>query len=147
MAIGPVSLLKISPMGVPPYSARQAIQSLDPIAAVFGRTVDGEIIDLTPPQFRLWKTSISCTDTQSPAINGISIGMVVVIECVAEIKWKTDGGSPDRPIVDGSEREDGEWTYGRPILTMMITNHSVQMNEFQRAISWKIDAEEVGGSS
>jgi hypothetical protein len=144
MAIGPVSLLAISPIGVPPYSARGASQTLDPLNGVFARTVDGELIDLTPPQFKLWKTSISCTDLQSPAINEIARGMVVVIDCVAEIKWKTDGGSPDRPIVEGSERIDEEWTYGRPRLTMMITNHSVQKNEFQAAVSWHIEAEEKG---
>jgi hypothetical protein len=27
---------------------------------------------------------------------------------------------------------------------MMITNHSVQKNEFQSTVSWRIDAEEKG---
>ena len=55
------TLLVISGNGVPTFASRGATQTLDPIAAssVLRRTVNGGLIDLSPPQMRKYKSTIS----------------------------------------------------------------------------------------
>ena len=64
------TLLVISGDGVAPYSARGLTQTLEVIAeaAVVARSVNGALVNLSPPQFRKFKSTISCTDVASPAL-------------------------------------------------------------------------------
>jgi hypothetical protein len=126
------------------YSARGLSQTLDPIdaASVTARTVNGALIDLSPTQFRKFKSQVSCTDVEGPALDGIWPGMVVSVDCVAELGYPTSSGTPAREIVPGSERVNATWTYYRPRLTMLVTNTSVSLDEYGRAVQWTLDLEE-----
>lgn len=144
MAINPTGTdLTISVMGVPYYSGRGITQTLAAIdqAAVLERTVNYDLKNLAPTLAQKYKTTITCTDTNPPAIDGIFPGQVVVIECIAELSYLS-GGSPNRPVVSGSQRTEGLHTKYRPSLTMMITNVSVSKDEFGAVTAWEIDAEE-----
>ena len=146
---GPTELLVITPIGVPPYSIRNASQQLQPSRASVNmkRTVNGALINLAPPQLRKYTSTISCTDMDSPALDGVMPGDTVTIECISELSYLT-GGSPQRPVVVssdglGSPRIDGDFTFYRPLLVMLVTGYEVSTDEWGAMVAWKLDLEEV----
>jgi hypothetical protein len=139
------TILVISGPGMPPWAARGLTQSLDPIEASgnLARTVNGVLIDLSPAQMRKFKSTISCSDVDSPALDGLWPGMVLTVDCVPELGYLTAGGTPDRTVVPGSSRVSNDWTYYRPRLDMRITNYSVERNEYGALTSWQLNLEEI----
>jgi hypothetical protein len=139
------TVLEISGPGIPDYSARGATQTLDPIDAtsVMARTVNGALIDLSPSQMRRYKSSIRCNDTETPALDGIWPGMLLVVNCIAELGFKTAGGTAGRTIVAGSSRTSGAWTYYRPQLSMRVIQYSVSRDEYGAMTDWSLDLEEA----
>jgi len=139
------TLLEISGPGIADYSARGATQTLDPIdaSAVMARTVNGALIDLSPPQMRRYKSTISCNDTETPALDGVWPGMVLTVDCVAELGYLTAGGTPQRTVVTGSARTSGAWSYYRPRLDMRVMQYSVSRDEYGAMTDWSLDLEEV----
>lgn len=139
------TLLTLSGVGVPPYSARGLTQTLEPIEASvqLRRTVNGALADLSYEPFRKYKSTISCQDQEPPAVDGVWPGQMVTVECVAELCFVTAGGSPARVAVEDSERIDGAFTFYRPILTMRVTGFSVTRDEYGSAVSWQLQLEEV----
>jgi hypothetical protein len=139
------TLLVLAPIGLPPYAARGARQTLKPINAskMQRRTVNGELLDLAPAQFTKYETEITCTDVDSPATDGVWPGLILTLDCVAELAYLTAGGTPQRPVVAGSSRVEGAFTYYRPQLVVMVTDWSIEENEWGRAVAWSIHAEEV----
>jgi hypothetical protein len=139
------TLLVITGMGVPPYSARGLSQSLLPIdqADQSRRTVNGDLIDNSVVDFRKFRSVISCTDQDVPAINGIWPGAAVTVECVAELSYLTAGGSPDRAVVAGSSRVDGLYTFYRPQLSMLVTGFEISVDEYGAEIGWTLQLDEV----
>lgn len=137
------TLLTLTGIGVAPYSARGLSQSLEPIsqAANMVRTVNGTLIDISAPQFRKYRSTISCSDQQAPPLAGVWQGKQVVVECVAELG--VGDGTPDRDRVAGSTYTDGGIEYYRPILTMLVTNHSQTRDEYGAATNWTLELEEV----
>lgn len=140
------TLLVITSMGVPPYSARGLTQTLAPIDASVSarRTINGTLRDLSQSQFRKFKSTISCNDQQAPAFEGFWPGMQVDVDCVAELSYLTDTRTPERTPVAGSERVDGDFTFYRPHLTMMITGFSTSTDEYGAQVGWQLELEEVG---
>ncbi|HEX2634812.1 MAG TPA: hypothetical protein VHM22_18565 [Bradyrhizobium sp.] len=148
MAATPDTLLVIgSDVGeiIASYSARGLTQTLDPIdaSAALARTVNGALIDLSPAQFRKYKSHISCSDLEAPALDGLWPGMVVTVDCVAELGYATATGSPSRPVVESSQRVSGAWTYYRPRLTMRVMEYTVSRDEYGHQIEWTLSLEEV----
>jgi hypothetical protein len=107
------------------------------------RTVNGALIDLSPSQFRKYKSQISCTDVEVPALDDMWPGMVVTVDCVAELGYRTSGGAPARPVVPGSQRTAGAWTYYRPRLDMRVTEYTVSRDEYAHTIEWSLSLEEL----
>ena len=138
--------------GVNPYSARGLHQSLNPIAAVrdqggggggiLRRTVNGKLVDVSAPQMRKYRSEISCNDQAPPAIDGLWAGMIVQVSCAAELGYLTLAGA-QRPVVSGSERVEGDFTYYRPQLTMMVCDFQVDKDEWGATTSWQLVLEEV----
>ncbi len=139
------TLLVISPNGVQPYSARGLTQTLEPIAAAINqrRTVNGALLNLAPTQFQKYKSKISCSDILAPPIDGMFPGLAVAVSCVAELAYLTIGGAPQRPVVAGSSRVEGAFTYYRPQLAMMVTGFSEAEDEYGARVAWSLDLEEV----
>lgn len=138
------TLLVISGDGMPPFSVRGVTQTLEPIeaAANLRRTVNGGLVDLSPSQFKKYKTTIEGTDTDSPAFDGIEVGDTLTIDCVAELCFKT-GGSAQRTVVGDSLRTANGFSFYRPRLTVLVTGKSQQTDEAGAVASWALEAEEV----
>lgn len=139
------TLLVITGIGLTPYSARGLKQTLEPIEAAKGhlvRTVNGGFLDLSPPQFRKYKSQITCDDMNAPALDGVFEGLAVTVDCVAELPYPT-GGTPNRPVVDDSSREDGAFTFYRPRLDMVVLDWQVTTDEWGAAVGWRLDLEEA----
>lgn len=140
------TLLKLSFMDIPPYSARGLRQTLEPIgaSAFLARTWNGVLIDLSNPNFQKYRTTISGEDQQPPAIDGIWPGLQVTIDCMNEIPYKTGKvGAPHKTVVAGSSRTEGLFTFYRPQLICRITNFVVDEAEWDASVSWTLEAEEI----
>ena len=145
VANGDDTLLILSGVGVPRYSARGLTQSLEPIDAALQlrRSINGDLLDLTYAPFRKYKSTISCADFNPPSIDGIWPGHVVEVECVAELSYPESGGTPTRPAVYGSERTQNGYVFYRPILEMMVTAFSTETDEYGAIVSWSLELEEI----
>jgi hypothetical protein len=139
------TLLVISGNGIADYSARGLTQTLDPIDAssMLVRTVNGVLIDLSPVRMRKYKSTITCTDTETPALDGIWPGMQLTVDCVAELGYATATGAPGRTVVPDSPRVAGAWTYYRPRLEMRVVNYTTSRDEYDALTEWSLDLEEI----
>ena len=138
-------MLTLSGIGVPPYSARGASQTLEPIGSSqqLRRTINGELIDISRAEFRKYRSTISCVDQQPPAIDGVWPGRVLTLGCISELSYLTAGGAPSRNIVAGSSRTEGDYTFYRPSLTMRVVSFSQDTDEYGAEVSWSLQLEEV----
>lgn len=140
-----LTLLTLSGVGVPPYSARGLQQTLEPIAAAQGRmrrNINGGMVDLGGGQFQKYASTITCTDQNPPAVDGVWEGQVVTVDCVRELACK-EGGTPQRTVVPGSERTEGGFTFYRPRLTMVVLTFNLLFDEYPAATGWTMGLEEV----
>jgi hypothetical protein len=139
------TLLEITGPGIAPYSARGITQTLATIQAAqnMRRTINGTLLDISASQFRKYASNISCADQLAPAFDGLWPGQALTVHCVAELSYKTLGGSPSRPAVPGSSRTEGAYTYYRPILQMRVVSPSMSADEYAAQNQWSIDLEEI----
>ena len=139
------SVLVLRETGVPPYSVRNARQTLAPIAASqqVRRTVNGDAIDLSASQFRKYRSTVTCTDQQPPAFGGLYPGQQIEVDCISELAYETSTGGADRTVVPGSSREEGEFTFYRPRLTMLVMSFEMSTDEYPADVSWTLELEEV----
>jgi hypothetical protein len=139
------TLLVISVIGVPQFSARALTQTLEPIkeAVSVRRTVNGGLINLAAPQFKKYKSVISGADHDTGAFGGVYPGLVVTVDCIQELGFLT-GGAADRTIVAGSERVSGDYTFYRPRLVMMVTaGPTASWDEWAAVNTWSLELEEL----
>jgi len=138
------TLLTISGIGIAPFSARGAHQTLEPIEATrkLARSVNGVAIDISPPQMRKYATHITCDDMNSPAIDSIWPGMQLTIGCISELSFLT-GGSAGRAMVSGSLRFVDSYSFYRPQLVVLVTAFSIDTDEWGAMVSWSLEGEEV----
>lgn len=139
------TLLDLDAIGLPVGSDRGIRQTIEPIDAATSmrRTVNGTLVNIGPAQFRKYRSQVSCADQLPPALDGVWPGDVLTVNCVAELSYLTAGGSPAKTVVAGSSRVDGDYTFYRPQLTMMVVRLNVQRDEYNAAVSWSLDLEEV----
>lgn len=139
------TLLVLSGFGVTPYSARGLTQSLEHIdqASQNRRTINGNLKDISRPEFRKYKSTIQCSDMNVPGFDGIMPGTLVQVDCVTELAYKTAGGAPSRSVVPDSSRVQGDYTFYRPRLTMRVLSYTTQDNEYAQDIGWTLELEEI----
>lgn len=139
------TLLKISGVGMSPYAARGLTQTLNPIeqAKDLRRTINGDLIDFSVEQFRKYASVISGNDQMPPGVASVWPGRAVQVECIAELYYATMGGGTERPVVDGSERTEGPYTYYRPVLSMRIVDFNQSFDEWDAQVSWSLTLEEI----
>ena len=137
------TLLVLSVMGVPLYSARGLSQTLEPIDASknMRRSINGILTNVAHDQFRKYQSKITCTDARVPAVDGIWPGMTIVVDCVAYLSYPT-GGTPQRTVVTGSSFTESGFVFYRPRLTMLVTTTTMQVDEWAATVPWEIDLEE-----
>lgn len=144
------TILVLSGVGIPPYSGHQLTQTLEEAGGQgeFARNINNKLVDLSPPWEKLLKTTITCNDVVNPpAFNGSIKGKVVTVDCVFEFSFLTALGSAGylRDVVPGSERTEGDWTFYRPRLVMVVTNFSLTKDEWNNVNGWTMELEEEGG--
>lgn len=138
------TMLVLSGIGVPSYSARGLTQTLQPIEAAGSqrRTVNGTLVDLSQAQFRKYRSTIRCSDQDAPALDGVWPGQVVTVNCAAELCCPS-ADSPSKPVVSGSQRTEGSFIFYRPQLTMQVVGLTMEKDEYGAATSWTLELEEV----
>jgi hypothetical protein len=139
------TLLIMSTIGVPLYSARGLSQSLAPVSEAKPtprRTINGELRFLGIDAMRKYSSDITCTDQNAPALSGIWPGMTVMVDCITELAYPTVGGSPERTVVSSRTTDDG-YTYYRPRITFMVVDVSEGMDEYQHDYQWKLSLLEI----
>jgi hypothetical protein len=145
------SLLTLSAIGLPPYSARGLRQTLAPIggATNLRRTVNGALVDLADPVFRKYESTISGEDVDPPALDLVYPGRTLTVGCIAQLAVQTSGTDPiteedlGRVPVSGSMREAGGFVFYRPQLVMLVTGWDISEDEWERGVTWSLTLEEV----
>lgn len=138
------TLLVLEGVDLPPYAARGLTQTLDHIdqASSIQRAINGEPIDFSAPQFRKYKSTITCTDQLTPLPDDLWPGAIVTVSCVADLQFDPSIG-PEHSVVSGSERVDGGRSFYRPILEMVVMSFTTSRDEYGATVGWQIDLEEV----
>lgn len=138
------TVLVLSAMGVPLYSARGLSQTLEPIGASknMRRSINGILTDIAHSQFRKYASKITCTDMRAPAADGIWPGMTVVVDCVAFLSYPV-GRSPQRTVISGSSFTESGFVFYRPRLTMLVSANTSQTDEWTATVPWELDLEEI----
>lgn len=138
------TILVLTGMGIAPYSARGVSQTLEPIAAATSlrRTVNGDLSDLSVAALKKFKSTISCSDGQSPAVDGIMPGVVLTVDCVCELSYPA-GGTASRTVISGTSRTEEGFVFYRPRLTMMVTSWRLDFDEWDAVVGWTLGLEEV----
>lgn len=139
------TLLVLNNMGIPLYSARGLTQTLKPIteAVQLFRSINGAMMDFSLAAFQKYSTTITCTDRRAPRMDGVWPGRVVTMHSVAELSYLTSGGSPIRGVVPGSSYVEGDYTFYRPILNVMLMNIEQQAQEYPGDVAWSAEFEEA----
>lgn len=140
------TLLTITGLGGFQYQARGLSQSLQPIAQLKQqvRTINGTLIDVSNPAFRKYASKITCTDINAPPLDGLWNGAVVNVFCAASLSYLNgNSNSPYKPVVSGSDYTEGNFTYYRPLLQMMVMDFHVTFDEWKCENGWELDLEEV----
>lgn len=143
---GADTLLVISGLGGFQYQARNINQTLSIIkdASQLERTINGKLIDLSNPIFRKYSTKITCTDVDAPPLDNLFPGMEVTFYCACSLAYQIGNpGSPNRPVVSGSDYTQGHYAFYRPVLDCRIVNVSEDFKEWRSEVSWEIEAEEI----
>jgi hypothetical protein len=135
------TILSLSGVGVPPYSARGLTQTLTPIgmATKTRRTINGSLKNLSVSQLQKYVSEISGTDQDPPSMGTNLIGKTIIVDCISEICVLT-GNVFGRESI--SSRIEGDFTFYRPRLSMKITNFSQNKDENGATAAWKISLEE-----
>lgn len=123
------TLLSIDGIELGDYSARGLTMTLEPIAqaAAMRRNMNGELMDLSLPQFRKYRASVSCSDVESPIfVPDVWPGKLVLVRCV--------------PYLGTGDLDDSTDQLG---LVMRVVTWSAQRNEWGAVSSWSLDLEEV----
>lgn len=144
-----MSVLVITGLDASPYALRGATQTLTPIdqSVQLRRTINGDLVDLSDPIFRKYRSTITGTDVLPPGFDDIWPGMEVTVDCISELSYKTSSGSAAKPIaqVDGEDatRTVGDYTFYRPSLTMRVVAFTQDTDEYAATVSWSLELEEV----
>jgi hypothetical protein len=113
------TILSISSFGNMLYQARGLSQTLEVIgeASQLERTINGDLDDLSAPQFRKYASKINIpSEVNAPPLDGIFPGMIVTVHCAVGLAFVTGTpGLPKRPEVSGSAYTENGYTFYRPL--------------------------------
>jgi hypothetical protein len=118
------TLISIDDIDFSEYASRGVTQTLEPIEAAkqMRRTINGELLDISAPQFRKFKSTVTCSDQEAPSLSDVWPGKTVSVVCL-----------PDMHDTTGSALS----------LTMRVMNWNTKRDEWGAEVSWQIDLEEV----
>jgi len=158
--------------GLPPESARNCHQELVPIAnGEFRKSVNGNLLFLETVERKRYKSVVSCRDVNTPLVDELWIGSQITVGCIQNLWQAVNPGDLRvrliRPAVAGSvsvvnnfgdaikfKEIDNEvelyrpheykvFVCYRPWLVMIITDFSLETDEWGVNSGWKLSLEEV----
>ncbi len=164
--------LIIGTAGLPPQSARNCKQELSHISnGEFKKTINGNLVFLSGNERHRYKSSIVCKDINSPLADSFWIGSQVLIGCIQNLWQLIDPGktriSLMRPAVSNSiyvvnnigekikfkqkdndvelyrPYENNVFVCFRPWMTMLVTDFSLEADEWGTNNGWNLQTEEV----
>jgi hypothetical protein len=146
------TLLVITPLSgaenpqLTPYSSRNLTQTWNLIGGGektwVKRDVNAILRSVADTRFRKYKSTVTCSDGQTPALDNAWIGVECEVACAFEFSYPV-GGFPNRPEVSGSQRIDSGFVFYRPLLLMMILDIKDGFKEWGALHDWQIDLEEI----
>lgn len=134
-----MTLLVMTPVGVPLYTARGLTQTLTPVQEAKPtpkRTINGEARFVGGSQMRKYDSVITCTDVDAPPFGSLWPGEEIVVDCACELAYKTAGGSAERTVV--SSRTIGNFTYYRPRMTFVVVDLEQDFEEYGCHYQWRL---------
>jgi hypothetical protein len=139
--------LEITAWGQFIYQARDLDQTLEIIqeATQQVRNSNGNMLDLSNPAFRKYKSRVTCSDRRAPPFDAFWPGMIVTVNCCTPLCYKTGNpGSPGRAAVAGTTPATlNGFVFYLPSLVMMIRAVSWTKKDWQATIGWNFEMEEV----
>jgi len=144
------TLLVINPLSgidapqLTPYSARNLTQTYSVIGVNewIKRDVNGTLRSVADIRFRKYKSTITCSDGQTPCLDNGWLGTQCEVSCAFEFSHPI-GAFPARPSVSGSERIDSGFVFYRPILLMIVQDIKNSFQEWSALNNWQVELEEV----
>lgn len=151
------TVLRLTGVGVPPYSARGLTQTLDPVpqSIQLARTVNGGLEDISDPLMRKYMSTITGSDQQPPALEATWPGASLLVDCIVElavegiVEGTTEPPTEDpteglfgRAYVPGSVRHENGFTFYRPRLVMLVTGFTMSAREWEAGVDWTLSLEE-----
>ena len=139
------TVLRLSGIGVPPWSARGLKEDLSPIsqASQNMRDANGDLHDTSFEGFQKYSVSITGSDHSPPNVDGKWPGQTVTVDCISELSYTTIGGTPARAVVSGSSRVEGLYTIYRPQLVCKVISFKLSLDEYDRQLGWNMELEET----
>lgn len=164
------TILKLGDIYLQVGSSRGLTQSLALVSnGDLRRTVNGSLIDLTREQQRKFNSTISGSDIAAPAIQDLWRGQELEVECIQPFRQTVFpvsltatlirdpvSGSVFGRIADGTKifptsvialvatfAQNVSMVEYRPILTMLVSDISIDNDEYAAQEGWSIDLEEV----
>lgn len=143
MSDPPDTVLVISGVGLSPFACRFATQTYAVLSGTFERTVNGKLVSTSAPeQVQKYTTTITFNDTDSPGFDGLFVGRRVIVDWIQEFSFLTVGGVPAREVVEGSLRVEGDSTFYRPRMPMLVKGISGSTPEWDGMSPAQLDLEE-----
>lgn len=121
----PSTLLSIDGIDFSDWAVRGITMTLSLVASgALRRDVNGNLVDMTLPQFRKYGISIACSDHDAPQLTGIWRGSEITVTCI--------------PGLGVESNTDGTLT-----LEMMVDSFEVQRDELEAQSGWSLTALET----
>src|SRR5262245_34644764 len=121
----PYTLLAIDNIDFSDPAVRGITMTLEPIdqAKNVARDCLGALVDISVPQFRQHKVTITCTDQEAPMLEDIWPGQDITITCLPGLS----GGSIDEtPLV----------------IAAKVTSWNTSFAEWDAEVAWQLEAEQ-----
>lgn len=124
------TLMSITGIELGPYSVRDLTMTLEPIAqsVQIDRDINGNLIDLSEPQFQKYRVTISATDHESPVFVGVFPGQQFTVRTVPQL---------------GLNRNSADEQETLELTCMVMAPWQVNRREYAAQTSWQLVGEEV----
>jgi len=151
---------------LPPFSARECIQTLTPIShGTLRRTINGTLVCIGNEGHRKFQSTISCKDRVPPAFEGFWKGTLLKVGCIQSLTQPVPQGTERVQLEREAlslhlyERSGKTWpikevgnqfvsllaefpggfiTY-RPLLTMFVKNYHLETDEWGLSVGWTLE--------
>ncbi len=145
LPVGFETVLNLSSMGQPLYSARGLKQTLTPISAAgfLQRDINGSLCNLSDSNFTKYSSVITGEDQAPPAFDDVWPGKLVTVSCICELAYPGYASATRTAVPASIVTDAGGFVRYRPVLNMMVTDFSIDHDEWNRLINWTLSLEEI----